>query len=62
MPGSPDSGGSSRGTFINPEAKGALAGQHILPASINGFTDLAGEYEGIIKRVTLAPDVEGARN
>ena len=49
------------GPFINPEAKGALAGQHILPASINGFTDLAGEYEGIIKRVTLAPDVEGAR-
>lgn len=49
------------GPFINPGAKGAQAEQYILPASRDGFVDLAGEYEGIIKRITMAPDVEGAR-
>src|SRR5690606_35828072 len=49
------------GPFINPRAKGAQAEKYILPASRDNFAELVGEYEGIVRRITMAPDIEGAQ-
>ncbi|MBM7582268.1 N-acetylglucosamine-6-phosphate deacetylase [Caldicoprobacter guelmensis] len=50
------------GPFINAAAKGAHDEKYILPPSRENFKELVGDYEGIIKRVTMAPDVEGAKD
>lgn len=49
------------GPFINSEAKGAHDEKYILAPSRESFRELVGDYESIIKRVTMAPDVEGAK-
>ncbi|NLX69735.1 MAG: N-acetylglucosamine-6-phosphate deacetylase [Clostridiales bacterium] len=49
------------GPFINSRAKGAQAEKYILPASRDNFAELVGEYEGIVRRITMAPDIEGAQ-
>lgn len=49
------------GPFIAPEAKGAHDEKHIVAASRESFRELVGDYECIIKSVTVAPDVEGAK-
>jgi N-acetylglucosamine-6-phosphate deacetylase len=48
------------GPFINPKAKGAHMEEYILPATRNGFIELVGGYEDVIKLVTLSPELEGA--
>ena len=49
------------GPFITPEAKGAHDERYILAPSREGFRELVGDYESIIKRVTMSPDAEGAK-
>ena len=41
--------------------KGAQAEKYILPASRDNFAELVGEYERIVRRITMAPDIEGAQ-
>nr|MBO2494601.1 N-acetylglucosamine-6-phosphate deacetylase [Clostridia bacterium] len=49
------------GPFISPNAKGAHDEKRILAPSRENFRGLVGDYEGIIKMVTMAPEAEGAR-
>jgi len=48
------------GPFINAQYKGAQSAELIMPPSVEAYRAMVGEYESIIKRVTLAPEVEGA--
>lgn len=49
------------GPFINPEAKGAQYAKWILKPSIENYKKVVGRYEKIIRSITLAPEIEGAR-
>jgi N-acetylglucosamine-6-phosphate deacetylase len=53
-------GAHLEGPFINPKAKGAHMEEYILPATRDGFIELVGGYEDVIKLVTLSPELEGA--
>ncbi|AEE95438.1 N-acetylglucosamine-6-phosphate deacetylase [Mahella australiensis] len=48
------------GPFINADHKGAQMESLILPPSMDAYRSMTGEYGHIVKRVTLAPEVEGA--
>lgn len=48
------------GPFINVAHKGAQLERFILPPSMEAYRSMTGEYGRIVKRVTLAPEVEGA--
>lgn len=48
------------GPFINTVHKGAQMASFILPPSMDAYRSMTGEYGYIVKRVTLAPEMEGA--
>lgn len=48
------------GPFINERLKGALNPQYIIPASMDAYREMTGEYAGLVKQITMAPDIPGA--
>ncbi|MEG6567420.1 N-acetylglucosamine-6-phosphate deacetylase [Thermoanaerobacterium saccharolyticum] len=48
------------GPFINSKQKGAQDDKFILKPTIENFTEICGDYIGVVKLVTIAPEVEGA--
>lgn len=48
------------GPFISPKRSGAQNSSHIVPPDIDWFEEWEREYPGIIRIVTLAPEIEGA--
>lgn len=49
------------GPFISAQYKGAQRAEHIQKPSIRSFKEICGEDEAFVKLVTLAPELEGAR-
>lgn len=50
------------GPFISKNKIGAQNPKYLLNPSIENFKEICGDYEDIIKIVTLAPEVEGAKD
>lgn len=48
------------GPFINAEHRGAQLASLILSPSLEAYHAMVGTYEGIVKRVTMAPEIDGA--
>jgi len=48
------------GPFLNPECAGALDGKAFLAPSEEDFRRLIGDYEDIIRIITIAPELPGA--
>lgn len=48
------------GPFISHERSGAMAKDKIVPPTMENFYHMAGEDAGIVKAITIAPEVEGA--
>ncbi len=49
------------GPFVSPKAIGAQNPNYILMPSISAYNDIVKDYEDIIISITLAPEVEGAK-
>lgn len=49
------------GPFVSPKAIGAQNPKHLLPPSISAYQDIVKDYEDIIVSITLAPEVDGAK-
>jgi N-acetylglucosamine-6-phosphate deacetylase len=49
------------GPFINTARAGAQSAEQILEPSVEAFTGLVGDFEHLIRVVTLAPERQGAR-
>ncbi|GKX67673.1 N-acetylglucosamine-6-phosphate deacetylase [Inconstantimicrobium mannanitabidum] len=49
------------GPFINQSAIGAQNPKYILPPSISTYKDIIKDYEDIIISITLAPEIDGAK-
>lgn len=49
------------GPFVSPKAIGAQNPNYILAPSISTYNDIVKDYEDIIISITLAPEVEGAK-
>jgi N-acetylglucosamine-6-phosphate deacetylase len=49
------------GPFVSPKAIGAQNPKYILPPSISAYKDIVKDYEDIIVSITLAPEVDGAK-
>lgn len=49
------------GPFISPNAIGAQNPSYILNPSISNYNEIANDYEDIIISITLAPEVQGAK-
>lgn len=49
------------GPFVSPKAIGAQNPNYILPPSIPTYNEIVKDYENIIISITLAPEVEGAK-
>ncbi|MEO7453431.1 MAG: amidohydrolase family protein [Fimbriimonadales bacterium] len=49
------------GPFISPARPGAQPAEQILEPSVDAFIELVGEFEHLIRIVTLAPERQGAR-
>lgn len=54
-------GAHLEGPFINPNAIGAQNPNYVLSPSIKAYKDMVGECEDAIVSITLAPEVEGAK-
>ncbi len=50
------------GPFISPNAIGAQNPKFLLKPSVDAFKTIVGEYEHLINCVTLAPEIEGAKD
>lgn len=50
----------AEGPFINAEKKGAQNGANIAVPSVAAFQEMTGEFEDVVKTITLAPEIEGA--
>lgn len=48
------------GPFLNPERAGALDGKSFVAPSAEAFTRLVGDFEDIIRIITIAPELPGA--
>lgn len=48
------------GPFLNEKKKGAHPAEYIIKPSVENFKELCGQYEAVVKIVTIAPEVEGA--
>ena len=55
-------GAHLEGPFISKHKIGAQNPNFLLEASIDNFKEITGEYENIVKIVTLAPEINGAIN
>lgn len=53
-------GAHLEGPFINKNKIGAQNPNFLLEASIDNFKEITGDYEEIVKIVTLAPEIDGA--
>lgn len=53
-------GAHLNGPFVSPKRAGAIRPEYILPPSAETFRSLVRGFEGVIKIVTLAPEIEGA--
>lgn len=49
------------GPFVSPKAIGAQNPNYILMPSVSAYNDIVKDYEDIIISITLAPEVEGAK-
>ncbi|EHI97780.1 N-acetylglucosamine-6-phosphate deacetylase [Clostridium sp. DL-VIII] len=49
------------GPFVSPKAIGAQNPNHLLSPSISAYQDIIKDYEDIIVSITLAPEVDGAK-
>jgi N-acetylglucosamine-6-phosphate deacetylase len=49
------------GPFVSPKAIGAQNPKHLLSPSISAYKDIVKDYEDIIISITLAPEVDGAK-
>lgn len=49
------------GPFVSPKAIGAQNPKHLLSPSISAYQDIVKDYEDIIVSITLAPEVDGAK-
>jgi N-acetylglucosamine-6-phosphate deacetylase len=49
------------GPFVSPKAIGAQNPNHLLSPSITAYQDIIKDYEDIIVSITLAPEVDGAK-
>jgi len=54
-------GAHLNGPFVSPKRAGAIDPRYILSPSLNAFRELTGKFERVVKVVTLAPEVKGAR-
>ncbi len=54
-------GAHIEGVFFCDAYRGAHRAELLRPPTVEAFRELAGEHEGIVKRVSLAPEMEGAR-
>ena len=48
------------GPFLNPEYAGALDRQHFITPTIDNLNRLLEDFEGLVKIITLAPELPGA--
>ena len=46
------------GPCLNPSKKGAHPSQYLLPLTLDNIKDILGEYENVVKIITLAPELE----
>lgn len=46
------------GPFLNPEKRGAHPAEHILPLTIDQVKEVLGSYQGLVKIITLAPELD----
>lgn len=60
MPGAQLVGVHLEGPFISPKRSGAQNSSYIAPANIGWLSDWERDYPGVIRIVTLAPEIEGA--
>ena len=54
-------GAHLEGPFISPSAIGAQNPAFLIPPSIENFYSIVGEYENDVTSITLAPEVDGAK-
>lgn len=54
-------GAHLEGPFINKDAKGAHDPNYIIEPDIDSFIELTGDYMSVIRTVTIAPEVKGAK-
>ena len=54
-------GAHLEGPFISPSAIGAQNPEFLIPPSIENFYKIVGEYENDVTSITLAPEVDGAK-
>lgn len=54
-------GAHLEGPFISPSAIGAQNPEFLIPPSIENFYSIVGEYENDVTSITLAPEVDGAK-
>ena len=50
----------AEGPFINPDKKGAQKEENIFKPSVAAFEKMVGEFENVVRTITLAPEIEGA--
>lgn len=53
-------GAHLEGPFINMKNKGALDPNYIIPASMEAYREMTGEYAHLVRQITMAPDIPGA--
>ena len=53
-------GAHLEGPFVNPEKAGALPREHFLPATADNLKRLLDGFEGVVRLITVAPELPGA--
>lgn len=48
------------GPMLNLARKGAMIAKNLMPATIENFERLTGEYADVVRAITIAPDIPGA--
>ena len=61
MPGAVIQGVHLEGPFLNPRRCGAMTAEAMLAPSVKNYLDIFSPYGDIVRLVTLAPELEGAR-